>query len=94
MRLISDTKLDFRDVLILPKRSTLSSRSEVSLERTFNFKNSKQTWTGVPIMVSNMDTTGTFEMAHHRSRPPRSPRPLCDRSQRRPAFAPQALYSA
>ena len=63
MRLISDTKLDFRDVLILPKRSTLSSRSEVSLERTFNFKNSKQSWTGVPIMVSNMDTTGTFEMA-------------------------------
>ena len=62
MRLISDTKLDFRDVLILPKRSTLSSRSEVSLERTFNFKNSKQSWTGVPIMVSNMDTTGTFEM--------------------------------
>ena len=64
MRLINDTKLDFRDVLILPKRSTLSSRSEVSLERTYNFKNSKQSWTGVPIMVANMDTTGTFEMAN------------------------------
>ena len=63
MRLINETKLDFRDVLILPKRSTLSSRSQVSLERTYTFKNSKQTWTGIPIMVSNMDTTGTFEMA-------------------------------
>lgn len=64
MRLIDDTKLDFKDVLILPKRSTLKSRSEVSLERTYNFINSKQTWTGVPIMVANMDTTGTFEMAN------------------------------
>lgn len=64
MRLINDTKLDFKDVLIVPKRSTLKSRSNVSLERTFTFKNSKQTWTGVPIMVSNMDTTGTFEMAN------------------------------
>jgi GMP reductase len=64
MRLISDTKLDFKDVLFLPKRSTLTSRSEVSLERTYTFINSKQTWTGVPIMVSNMDTTGTFEMAN------------------------------
>jgi len=63
MRIINDTKLDFKDVLILPKRSSLISRSEVSLERTYNFVNSKQKWTGVPIMVSNMDTTGTFEMA-------------------------------
>ena len=63
MRIINDTKLDFKDVLILPKRSTLKSRSEVNLERTFNFVNSKQSWTGIPIMVSNMDTTGTFEMA-------------------------------
>ena len=63
MRIVNDIKLDFKDVLITPKRSTLNSRSEVSLERTFNFKNSKQSWTGIPIMVSNMDTTGTFEMA-------------------------------
>lgn len=63
MRLITDPKLDFKDVLILPKRSTLFSRSEVSLERTYTFPNSKYTWTGVPIVVANMDTTGTFEMA-------------------------------
>ena len=30
-------KLDFSNVLIRPKRSTISSRSEVDLERNFNF---------------------------------------------------------
>jgi len=63
MKILDDVKLDFNDVLILPKRSEYSSRSEVSLERTFRFKYSHYTWTGVPIMVSNMDTTGTIEMA-------------------------------
>lgn len=63
MKILEDTKLDFSDVLILPKRSEYSSRSEVSLERTFKFKYSPHTWTGVPIIVSNMDTTGTIEMA-------------------------------
>jgi len=63
MRIINDTKLDFKDVLILPKRTTVTSRSEVNLERTYNFINSKKSWTGIPIMVSNMDTTGTFKMA-------------------------------
>ena len=63
MRILDDVKLDFTDVLITPKRSQYSSRSEVSLERTFKFKYSSHTWTGVPIMVSNMDSTGTIEMA-------------------------------
>ena len=63
MKILDDVKLDFSDVLLLPKRSQYSSRSEVSLERTFKFKYSSYTWTGVPIMVSNMDTTGTIEMA-------------------------------
>ncbi len=63
MRIINDVKLDFKDVLILPKRSTLESRSQVLLERTYKFVNSEREWTGVPIMISNMDTTGTFEMA-------------------------------
>jgi len=58
-----DLKFDFKDVLIRPKRSTLRSRSEVSLDRTYTFRNSGATWTGVPIMAANMDTTGTFEMA-------------------------------
>jgi len=63
MKILDDIKLDFKDVLILPKRSEYSSRSEVSLKRTFKFKYSSYTWTGVPIMISNMDTTGTIEMA-------------------------------
>jgi GMP reductase len=63
MRIETEVKLDFKDVLIRPKRSTLRSRAEVSLERTYVCKHSKQTWKGVPIVVSNMDTTGTFEMA-------------------------------
>jgi GMP reductase len=63
MKILDDVKLDFSDVLIIPKRSNYSSRNEVSLERTFKFKYSPHTWTGVPIMVSNMDTTGTIEMA-------------------------------
>lgn len=58
-----ELKLDFKDVLIRPKRSTLVSRSQVSLERTYTFRNSGQTWTGIPIIAANMDTTGTFEMA-------------------------------
>ena len=58
-----DVKLDFGSVLIRPKRSTLRSRAEVSLDRAFTFKHSQRTWTGCPIMAANMDTTGTFEMA-------------------------------
>ena len=60
----SGEKLDFNQVLIRPKRSTLSSRSQVSLEREFKFKYSTYTWTGVPIIAANMDTTGTFEVYH------------------------------
>jgi len=63
MKLLDDVKLDYSDVLLLPKMSEYSSRSEVKLERTLKFKYSTETWTGVPIMVSNMDTTGTIEMA-------------------------------
>jgi GMP reductase len=63
MKILDDVKLDFSDVLILPKRSQYSSRSEVSLERTIRFKYSSYVWSGVPIMVSNMDTTGTIDMA-------------------------------
>ena len=62
MKIEQEIKLDFKDVLFRPKRSTLSSRSEVNLERTFTFKNSGATWTGVPLISSNMDTVSSFEM--------------------------------
>ncbi len=63
MRIEDDVKLDFKDVLIRPKRSTLASRREVDLTRTYKFKHSGQSWTGVPIMAANMDGVGTLEMA-------------------------------
>ncbi|MCM2681202.1 GMP reductase [Echinimonas agarilytica] len=63
MRIESDIKLGFKDVLIRPKRSTLSSRSQVDLVRTYTFVNSKRTWKGVPVIAANMDTVGTFEVA-------------------------------
>lgn len=63
MRIENEIKLGFKDVMIRPKRSTLKSRSQVSLARNFTFVNSKKKWTGVPIIAANMDTVGTFEMA-------------------------------
>jgi GMP reductase len=63
MRIETELKLGFKDVMIRPKRSTLKSRSQVSLEREFKFLHSTSTWSGVPIMGANMDTVGTFEMA-------------------------------
>lgn len=63
MRIEKGKKLGFKDVLIRPKRSTLRSRNEVSIERKFTFKHSKKIWEGIPILASNMDTVGTFEMA-------------------------------
>eukprot|EP01084_Bolivina_argentea_P045634 84003_1 len=58
-----DIKLGFKDILIRPKRSKLRSRKDVELIRTFKMLHSQRTWTGIPIVAANMDTTGTFEMA-------------------------------
>jgi len=72
MRLENDVLLDYKDVLIRPKRSTLRSRSQVQLDRRFKFRNyapdfpdnaAGDHYRGIPIMASNMDGVGTFEMA-------------------------------
>lgn len=63
MRIENEVLLDYSDVLIRPKRSTLASRREVNLTRTFTFKHSGWEWTGVPIMAANMDGVGTPAMA-------------------------------
>ncbi len=63
MHIEQEIKLGFKDVMIRPKRSTLKSRSEVSLERKFKFLHGAAEWSGVPIMAANMDTVGTFTMA-------------------------------
>lgn len=64
MRIEEEIKLDFKDVLIRPKRSTLRSRAEVNLHRKYNFRHSDKTWEGIPIIAANMDHTGTFAVAN------------------------------
>lgn len=63
MRIINEVKLDFDDVLIVPKRSNMASRKSVELQKTYKFLNSQRTWTGFPLVAANMDVVGTFEMA-------------------------------
>ena len=66
MRVDTEIKLDYSDVLLQPKRSTISSRRSINLEREFTFRHwdeSSQKWAGTPIMSSNMDGVGTFSMA-------------------------------
>ena len=63
MRIESEIKLAFDDVMIRPKRSTLISRSDVTLKRKFSFKHTRRTWEGVPISAANMDSTGVFDVA-------------------------------
>ncbi len=64
MRIEEELKLDFSDVLIRPKRSTLTSRSEVDVDREYTFLHSRHAYRGVPVVAANMDTVGTFEMAN------------------------------
>ena len=68
MRIENEVKLDYKDVLIRPKRSILRSRKEVILRREYKFRNSGNFWSGVPIMAANMDGVGTFNMAYELSR--------------------------
>ena len=63
MRIEEDIKLDFKDVLIRPKRSTLASRREVDISRAYKFRWSQKEFAGVPILAANMDGVGTFAMA-------------------------------
>jgi len=63
MRIEEDVKLDFKDVLVRPKRSTLASRKDVDISREFTFKWSDKAFSGVPIIAANMDGVGTFAMA-------------------------------
>ena len=62
MKIETTPQLDFHNVLIRPKRTTISSRSQVNLEREVLFPHSTLKWKGVPIIAANMDTTGTFEV--------------------------------
>ena len=70
MRIEADIKLDYKDVLLRPKRSTMGSRKEVDLQRTYKFRNSQKEYTGIPIMAANMQGVGTFKMAEELIRVP------------------------
>ena len=63
MRIKEDIKLNFDEVLMEPKRSTLSSRRDVDMTRKFTFRNSSKVMNFTPIFASNMDGVGTFSMA-------------------------------
>ena len=63
MRINTEPKLNFEDVLLQPKRSTLSSRRDVDMTRKFTFRNSGKVMNFTPIFASNMDGVGTFSMA-------------------------------
>ncbi|HEY8964413.1 MAG TPA: GMP reductase, partial [Alphaproteobacteria bacterium] len=63
MHIESEIKLDFKDVLIRPKRSTLGSRREVDITRNFKFKWSGHDFNGTPVIAANMDGVGTIAMA-------------------------------
>jgi GMP reductase len=68
MHIEESVKLDFKDVLIRPKRSTLTSRQEVDIHREFVFRHSGRRYRGIPVIAANMDTTGTMAMADAFSR--------------------------
>ena len=71
MRIEEELKLDYSDVLFRPKRSTLKSRKDVNLLRTYRFKYSKNEWSGIPIMAANMDGVGELLSLIHISEPTR-----------------------
>jgi GMP reductase len=63
MRIETERKLDFDDVLIRPKRSRLKSRAQVEVVRSFKTPHAGVEIEGVPIIAANMDTVGTIKMA-------------------------------
>jgi GMP reductase len=62
MKIDYTPQLDFNNVLIRPKRTIITSRSQVNLVRKIKFAHAKYEWEGVPVIAANMDTTGTFEV--------------------------------
>jgi GMP reductase len=63
MKFEDGLKLDFDDVLIKPKRSTLATRSGVDIAKGYNYLHADTRELAVPIIAANMDTTGTFAMS-------------------------------
>ena len=64
MKVQYDLKLDFDDTLLVPHRTHTASRKTVELSRTFQFYHANKSWTGVPIIAANMDSTVTLAMSN------------------------------
>jgi len=56
-------KYHYSDVFLVPKPSEIQSRKDVNVEVSYITKHSKKEIRGVPVIVANLDTTGTFAMA-------------------------------
>ena len=54
MRIKEDIKLNFDDVLMEPKRSTLSSRRDVDMTRKFQFINSGKVMNFTPVSYTHL----------------------------------------
>lgn len=63
MQIINETQLDFSDVLIKPRRSSIDSRSKVDITREYKFKWCPYVIKGTGIMQANMGTIGNFEVS-------------------------------
>lgn len=63
MQIINETQLDFSDVLIKPRRSSIDSRSKVDITREYKFKWCPNIIIGTGIMQANMGTIGNFEVS-------------------------------
>ena len=62
-RIIDEEQLDFDDVMIIPRPSTVESRKDTTIVKPFKFKWTGKVIEGSPAIAANMTTTGTFEMA-------------------------------
>ena len=63
MQIINETQLDFSNVLIKPRRSSIDSRSKVDITREYKFKWCPYVIKGTGIMQANMGTIGNFEVS-------------------------------
>ena len=63
MKILKSTELDFNDVLIRPKSSSIASREFVDITREYKFKWSDTVVRGTGIINANMGTIGNFNLA-------------------------------
>ena len=65
MQIIEDVQMDYSDVLIKPRRSTIVSRKDADITRDYKYKtpNGIRTIRGTGIMQANMGTIGNFEVS-------------------------------